>query len=695
MNLPNRVGSSPLARGLHDHALALLGVHGIIPARAGFTEVGAFDIAAGEDHPRSRGVYLRGGECRHCFAGSSPLARGLRGPQVGVPVRARIIPARAGFTCEGESVAIALPDHPRSRGVYEGRKWEFPYGHGSSPLARGLLPRQVVRHERPGIIPARAGFTRSVRPRRTGRRDHPRSRGVYPFNLPVKSLIEGSSPLARGLRRHRHPAVRPGGIIPARAGFTRDRAGRPGPGPDHPRSRGVYPPTARHTPRTTGSSPLARGLRLLTAAGTTALGIIPARAGFTGSLLVRGMGDPDHPRSRGVYADTVRLAMSTHGSSPLARGLRPAPRTRPLGNPDHPRSRGVYGDGRHSGCRATGIIPARAGFTASTCPDAPDASDHPRSRGVYRTYGRVTKNTDGSSPLARGLRGRGDVVHAGGGIIPARAGFTLRETVTAQSRAGSSPLARGLRSQRSSIVAGLRIIPARAGFTSRRRQRRARRWDHPRSRGVYCACRRPGAAIRGSSPLARGLHLREQLHSVGHGIIPARAGFTCPVCHVGRVVAGIIPARAGFTRGPCPSPVRGRDHPRSRGVYPAGRIPNQYNVGSSPLARGLRWLVPPGRLHARIIPARAGFTGTRGTRATRSEDHPRSRGVYLRLRRVRRGPRGSSPLARGLRRRESHRVTSLRIIPARAGFTSPSPLSWSAVRDHPRSRGVYSSRSPL
>ena len=213
------------------------------------------------------------------------------------------------------------------------------------------------------IIPARAGFTRAASgSSRTGT-DHPRSRGVYMNITKATEPRPGSSPLARGLPRIAPWWTPTSGIIPARAGFTARRLFGALRLLDHPRSRGVYPPTARHTPRTTGSSPLARGLRLLTAAGTTALGIIPARAGFTGSLLVRGMGDPDHPRSRGVYADTVRLAMSTHGSSPLARGLRPAPRTRPLGNPDHPRSRGVYGDGRHSGCRATGIIPARAGFT--------------------------------------------------------------------------------------------------------------------------------------------------------------------------------------------------------------------------------------------------------------------------------------------------------------------------------------------
>jgi len=57
----------------------------------------------------------------------------------------------------------------------------------------------------------------------------------------------------------------------------------------------------------------------------------------------------------------------------------------------------------------------------------------------------------------------------------------------------------------------------------------------------------------------------------------------------------------------CP-PSRTRDHPRSRGVYLAGRQSKVGDWGSSPLARGLlsgffTSYVVPG-----IIPARAGFT---------------------------------------------------------------------------------------
>ena len=50
--------------------------------------------------------------------GSSPLARGLparRPPRV---LAVRIIPARAGFTLCSSMYYVAVPDHPRSRGVY-------------------------------------------------------------------------------------------------------------------------------------------------------------------------------------------------------------------------------------------------------------------------------------------------------------------------------------------------------------------------------------------------------------------------------------------------------------------------------------------------------------------------------------------------------------------------------------------------
>ena len=172
---------------------------------------------------------------------------------------------------------------------------------GSSPLARGLLRTGGVQQHAPRIIPARAGFTQHRRVHRRGPADHPRSRGVYvPIQLCSYPIV-GSSPLARGLPGPGRPAPRAARIIPARAGFTHCPAGRYRCRRDHPRSRGVYPQRATSTSNSRGSSPLARGLPQGAAADDAAPGIIPARAGFTWECRSTPARTADHPRSRGVY----------------------------------------------------------------------------------------------------------------------------------------------------------------------------------------------------------------------------------------------------------------------------------------------------------------------------------------------------------------------------------------------------------
>ena len=233
---------------------------------------------------------------------------------------------------------------------------------GSSPLARGLLRGHAHQAPGRGIIPARAGFTRWVGLIGLTYRDHPRSRGVYTRPSFWTASPPGSSPLARGLPADPPPQDSGRGIIPARAGFTRAPPVASAGGPDHPRSRGVYPEAEIATLTATGSSPLARGLLLRVGAEADDVRIIPARAGFTWDRLGEAAREADHPRSRGVYGSVVRVTVGSWGSSPLARGLR---------------------DLVGAACVPGGIIPARAGFTprARGLPDP--APDHPRSRGVY------------------------------------------------------------------------------------------------------------------------------------------------------------------------------------------------------------------------------------------------------------------------------------------------------------------------
>ena len=193
------------------------------------------------------------------------------------------------------------PDHPRSRGVYTFAHSSFEATTGSSPLARGLPAPTRGRRPGTGIIPARAGFTRNQLKTCASSEDHPRSRGVYFAQDPILSTLQGSSPLARGLQQAcRVPQVR-SGIIPARAGFTILSICSPPSAPDHPRSRGVYDRYGQFRYHYRGSSPLARGLRRSSWAVGRRPRIIPARAGFTSASRTCGSRTWDHPRSRGVY----------------------------------------------------------------------------------------------------------------------------------------------------------------------------------------------------------------------------------------------------------------------------------------------------------------------------------------------------------------------------------------------------------
>ena len=184
------------------------------------------------------------------------------------------------------------------------------------------------------------------------------------LGLPPGVLPGGSSPLARGLPQLLGLVHDDDGIIPARAGFTPPGLPRPGPPPDHPRSRGVCRSQAGEGGAPAGSSPLARGLPFPAIVWRYGDGIIPARAGFTSS-------------------STSSTSPAT-GSSPLARGL-------------------LLRGGEN--LVPVRIIPARAGFTSSSTSSTSPAT--------------------GSSPLARGLLLRGGENLVPVRIIPARAGFTF------------------------------------------------------------------------------------------------------------------------------------------------------------------------------------------------------------------------------------------------------------------------------
>ncbi len=399
-----RTGSSPLARGA-PHAHRGDGPRsGLIPARAGSTLTNEAPAASSWAHPRSRGEHATSNQSISWEAGSSPLARGARhGVERAAPARGLIparagstlqvvqpvllrqgssplargahamraergangglIPARAGSTRGPTSRGSHPRAHPRSRGEHNRMKPSQSCSMGSSPLARGAQGVLRVHVEDQGLIPARAGSTRS---RISGRRvmaAHPRSRGEHSLDYGRTFKVIGSSPLARGAQLKRQNGGGSGGLIPARAGSTRSRRGSCHGSWAHPRSRGEHPRVPLFVAGSEGSSPLARGAHQQGRAHARRRGLIPARAGSTQLVSQLYGARQAHPRSRGEHWLELRAALGWVGSSPLARG---AP-GRIVGRVPRP-----------------GLIPARAGSTYWWVSLSSDSPAHPRSRGEHR-----------------------------------------------------------------------------------------------------------------------------------------------------------------------------------------------------------------------------------------------------------------------------------------------------------------------
>ena len=274
-------GSSPLSRGILRPSAGRREVRRIIPALAGNTTPCQSVEATPSDHPRSRGEYCTCSQVSALAMGSSPLSRGIRArPATGSGSR-RIIPALAGNTLAAAALAWAGGDHPRSRGEYAAQAASDAVRAGSSPLSRGILPAPGWLAHQGRIIPALAGNTSGLDACITGLRDHPRSRGEYDLLQAEHCDVLGSSPLSRGIRRHRRSRRRRHRIIPALAGNTNCYTTAPSGVSDHPRSRGEYVAWFTGTVVPAGSSPLSRGIRCWPGSAIRRSRIIPALAGNT------------------------------------------------------------------------------------------------------------------------------------------------------------------------------------------------------------------------------------------------------------------------------------------------------------------------------------------------------------------------------------------------------------------------------
>ena len=238
--------------------------------------------------------------------------------------------------------------------------------------------------------------------------------------------------------------------------------------------------------------------------------------------------------------------------------------------------------------------------------------------------------------------------------------------MVSRSPPGSSPRGRGKQCA-ADLVGGVDgLIPARAGKTSEANRPGETLSAHPRAGGENSKLQAALNRETGSSPRGRG-----------------KLG----VCAIGARVCGLIPARAGKTDCGVQFPGRAAAHPRAGGENRGLSRKRRRLHGSSPRGRGKLRRLAPSRALIRLIPARAGKTGTGGSRSVSPRAHPRAGGENACEASERRGQVGSSPRGRG---KPTHALATgfkRRLIPARAGKTIECRPEASDEEAHPRAGG--------
>ena len=197
----------------------------------------------------------------------------------------------------------------------------------------------------------------------------------------------------------------------------------------------------------------------------------------------------------------------------------------------------------------------------------------------------------------------------------------------------------------------IRFIPAGAGNTTATSSPATGCSVHPRWRGEHVIMTNQGVATGGSSPLARGTR-------------GSRWGCSW--------VASV--------------------HPRWRGEHASDTVKGRRQLGSSPLARGTRGEQVVTQVGHRFIPAGAGNTLPLTVAQAALLVHPRWRGEHLIFKRNALARTGSSPLARGTRRRPAQAKADQRFIPAGAGNTPTAADRNRPATVHPRWRGEHGAR---
>ncbi len=213
--------------------------------------------------------------------GLSPLARGTHYLTKNHIVAVRFIPAGAGNTTTTHKRQRNAPVYPRWRGEHFNLAQIAIEEFGLSPLARGTLNEVGDCGCDLRFIPAGAGNTRQLKPRKVMLSVYPRWRGEHSSWLICVLMLSGLSPLARGTHHGRPCVTSNHRFIPAGAGNTENQPAYSDTSPVYPRWRGEHVQATGKDDIYAGLSPLARGTPDTSTASDMGARFIPAGAGNT------------------------------------------------------------------------------------------------------------------------------------------------------------------------------------------------------------------------------------------------------------------------------------------------------------------------------------------------------------------------------------------------------------------------------
>ena len=233
---------------------------------------------------------------------------------------------------------------------------------GSSQLTRGTLGGSDIRAGLCRFIPACAGNSSKSMPGAPSNTVHPRLRGELAPNFKFLLRSTGSSPLTRGTR-----LVFTGSIFPI---------------PVHPRLRGELSVSSFRSPSSPGSSPLTRGTHFDAVEKKVFDRFIPAYAGNSETLKMGAAALSVHPRLRGELSIALARVVPICRFIPAYAGnSNRTAKERELQVGSSPLTRGTHG-----------VIPNSRAIAAV----------HPRLRGELNIRTADAMAPTGSSPLTRG-----------------------------------------------------------------------------------------------------------------------------------------------------------------------------------------------------------------------------------------------------------------------------------------------------